>query len=377
MNQIDIVSKKRKRERIKISSIYDFKDVLRKEGYDVNELDDEKFKKEITRIFKLEESAIERVHKYIKNIDITYKVNNAEDFIDYIEKMILFEKEHNKLCEKIGGVKKIDINRIEYEREVTSRDNVEDIINAIEELKSNISIVINNEEKSQIENLQKEIDKEYLFAKDIELLKKMIITSSEKVTEKYNSKTKTKTLSIEISKNIDCHYIKAKKGTVEYHEHLINIIPRMQRLTRNIKKYMKAHEKEKTTFKIDQSKTLQDSINIAIAIFHNKEFKAISGSNDIKNYCTSPLLYKAIFKSSKVNKLGELGVGYNRINDSEKKIFEEINKQIEAKLLKDEGNLVLYSKWEPCPSCYFVIYQFCKKYPKIKVEVKYNRGYGE
>ncbi|HEY5525692.1 MAG TPA: deaminase domain-containing protein, partial [Clostridium sp.] len=142
-------------------------------------------------------------------------------------------------------------------------------------------------------------------------------------------------------------------------------------------KYMKVDEKEKTTFKIDQSKALQDSINIAVAIYDNKEFKAISGSNNITNYCTAPSLEEAIFKSSKVNKLGKLGVGYDRVNDSEKKIFEEIHKQIEAKVLKNEGNLILYSKWEPCPSCYFVISQFCKKHPNIKVQVKYGEKYGE
>lgn len=91
----------------------------------------------------------------------------------------------------------------------------------------------------------------------------------------------------------------------------------------------------------------------------------------------APPLEKAVFKSSKVNKLGKLGVGYNRVNDSEKKIFEEIHKQIEVKALKNEGNLILYSKWEPCPSCYSVISQFCKKYPDIKVKVKYSKKYGE
>ncbi|MDZ5001040.1 hypothetical protein GNF79_18645, partial [Clostridium perfringens] len=155
--------------------------------------------------------------------------------------------------------------------------------------------------------------------------------------------------SIEIPKEINYQYIKSKKGTVEYHQHLSNNIPRMQRLIRNMDKYMKVDEKEKTTFKIDQSKALQDSINIALAIYDNKEFKAISGSNNITNYCIAPPLERAIFKSIKVNKLGKLGVGYNRVNDSEKKIFEEIHKQIEAKVLKNEGNLILYSKWEPCP----------------------------
>ena len=205
----------------------------------------------------------------------------------------------------------------------------------------------------------------------------MVLIKKEDAKENYNDKTKIKTISIEIPKQINYHYIKPKKGTVEYHQHLSNNIPRMQRLTKNINKYMKVDEKEKTTFKIDQSKTLQDSINIALAVFDNKEFKAISGSNDITNYCTAPSQDAASFKSSKVNKLGKLGIGYDRVNDSEKKIFEEIHKQIEAKVLKNEGKLILYSKWEPCPSCYFVISQFCKKHPNIKVQVKYSKKYGE
>ena len=140
---------------------------------------------------------------------------------------------------------------------------------------------------------------------------------------------------------------------------------------------MKNDENEKKSFKIDQSKALQDSINIAVAMYDNKEFKAISGSNDIEDYCKAPPFKEAIFKSSKVNKLGKLGIGYNRVNDSEKKILEEIHKQIEEKELNDYGKLTLYSKWEPCPSCYFVISQFCEKHPKISVEVKYNKKYGE
>ena len=151
----------------------------------------------------------------------------------------------------------------------------------------------------------------------------------------------------------------------------------MQRLIKNLNNYMEASQKEKTTFKIDQSKALQDTINIAVAIFDNKEFKAISGSNNITNYCTTPPPDAAVFKSCRVNKLGKLGIGFNRVSDSEKKIFEEIHKKIEAKVLKNYGNLILYSKWEPCPSCYFVISQFCTHHPHIKVQVKYSKKYGE
>ncbi|WP_411167551.1 deaminase domain-containing protein [Clostridium sp. MB05] len=377
MAQENLTLKRKKKDRIKINNLKEFKDELKREGYKVNEFDEEKFKKEITKTFEVDKSVTERLHISIKDTETTYKANDIRDFIDYIEKMILFENEHNKLCKKISEIKKLNIDRIEYERETSSQDSVEHIIKAIEEIKSHIYRIKSEEEKIKLEDLEKELDKDYLYAKDIELLKKMVLIRKEGVKEKYNAKTKTKTISIEIPKEINYQYIKSKKGTVEYHQHLSNNIPRMQRLIRNMDKYMKVDEKEKTTFKIDQSKALQDSINIALAIYDNKEFKAISGSNNITNYCIAPPLERAIFKSIKVNKLGKLGVGYNRVNDSEKKIFEEIHKQIEAKVLKNEGNLILYSKWEPCPSCCFVISQFCEKHPNIKVQVKYIKKYGE
>ncbi|GAA0076559.1 hypothetical protein UT300005_09370 [Clostridium sp. CTA-5] len=376
MTQISILLKKKK-ERININNINDFKTALKREGYKINELNEEIFKEKVAKTFKIDNSITEKIYKCINDTNITYRANDIKDFINYIEKIMLFEDEHYKLCKKIRNVKRLNIDRIEYEREPSSQDNVEDILNAIEEIKSKISRTISEEEKARLESLEKEINKDYLYAKDIELLKKMFILKKEAVKEKYNVKTRTKTISIEIPKKITYDYIPVKKGTVEYHQHLKNNIPRMQRLIKNINKYMKVDEKEKTTFKIDQSKALQDSINIAIAVYDNKEFKAISGSNNITGYCKAPSFEEENFKSSKVNKLGKLGIGYNRVNDSEKKILEEIHKQIEEKLLKNEGELILYSKWEPCPSCYFVISQFCRKHPNIKVQVKYSKKYGE
>lgn len=367
----------KKRERIKINSIDDFKDALKKEGYDINEFDEEKFKEKITKTFQIDNSVTERLHMDIKDTDITYKVNDVKNFVDYIEKIILFEKEHNKLCKQISEIKKLNISRVEYEREPGLQDNVEGIIKIIEEIKSRVSIAITEEEKAKLEKLEKELDKDYIYAKDIELLKKMVLTKNKYVKEAYNTKTKIKTISIEIPEEINHHYIKPKKGSVEYHQHLNSTIPRIQRLTKNISKYIKTCKIEKETFSIDQSEALQDTINIAVATYDNKEFKAISGKNNIAGYCTAPPKKLAVFKSCKVNKLGKLGIGYDRVNDSEKKIFEEIHKQIETKVLKDEGNLILYSKWEPCPSCYYVISQFCKIHPNIKVQVKYSKNYGE
>lgn len=377
MTQKNILLNKRKTERIEINSLSDFKYALRKEGYNINESDESKFKEKITNIFEVENSVTEKIYECFKDTETTYRANDIRDFIDYIEKMILFENEHIKLCKKISKVKKLYIDRLEYERELKVQDNVEHMIDAIEEIKKQVSGSINEKEKANLERLEKEIAKDYLYAKDIELLKRMLTIRKEGIEENYNKANKIKTVSIEIPKQISHQYIKPKKGTVEYHQHISNNIPRMQRLIKNMDKYIIACENEETTFKIDQSRALQDSINIAVAIYDNKEFKAVSGSNDIYNYCTAPVKEEAVFKSSRVNKLGELGTGYNRINDSEKKILEEIHKQIEAKLLKNEGNLILYSKWEPCQSCYFVISQFSEKHPNIKIQVKYIKKYGE
>ncbi|AGX42016.1 deaminase domain-containing protein [Clostridium saccharobutylicum] len=377
MIQKSTMLKNVKKERIKINNLNEFKDALKREGYKINEFDEEKFKQEITKIFDIDNVIAERVHICINEADVTYRANDVMDFIDYIKKIILFENEHNKLCQKISNIKKLNIDRVEYEREQKVKDNVEHIVNVIEEIKSNISTIMNKEEKSILEVLEKELDNEYIYAKDIELLKKIVLNRNEGIKEKYDHETKIKTLSIQMPKQINYQYIKAKKGTVEYHQYLSKNIPRIRRLIKNLNKYTKVDEYEKTTFKINQSKALQDSINIAVAIYDDKEFKAISGSNDIKKYYKAPSKEKAVFKSNKVNKLGELGIGYDRVNDSEKKIFEEIHKQIESKVLKNEGNLILYSKWEPCPSCYFVISQFSKVHPNIKIQVKYSKKYGE
>lgn len=355
--------KRVKKQRIKISNI--------------NEFNEEKFKEGLIKTFEVDSNIIDMIYKCISNGDITYRANDIRSFIDYIEKIISFEDEHSKLCKKISKVKKLNIHRVEYDRVMSLQDNVENILKDIEEIKSRISRNISEEEESKLESLEKEIGKDYLYTKDIELLKKMVLTRKDGVKEKYNEDDKIKTISIEIPDNIDYNYITAKKGSVEYHKYLSNNIPRMQRLIKNLDKYMIYDEREKDTFNINQSGAVQDTVNIAVATYDNKEFKAISGSNNIIDYCIAPTVEEAEFESCKVNKLGKLGIGYKRVNDSEKKILEEIHKQIESKELKDKGNLILYSKWEPCPSCYFVISQFCKKYPNIKVQVKYSKKYGE
>ena len=363
-----------KKDRIKIRTMKDFNKALQNENYNFNVLTEEEFKEKIINELNVNNKICEEMYRTLKNGNITYKVNGIIDFIDYIESIIIFEDEHSKLCEKISKIKTLIIDRVEYERILTTQDDVDHILKIIEETKKSISIKINEEGKAKLESLEDEIDRDYVYAKDIELLKRMIICNNKNIKEEYDENSQTKTLFIEIPQNIDFDYIKSEKGTVEYYKHIKTYIPRMKRLIKNLDKYI---IKYNNTYKINQSTAIQDSVNVAIAIYGGKEFRAVSGKNDIENSCTLIPLGKEYFKSCKVNKLGKLGIGYNRINDSEKKILEKIHKLINDGSLSDEGELILYSKWEPCPSCYYVISQFIKKYPKIDLKVMYYKEYGE
>lgn len=364
-----------KRDRIKIRTIEDFNKVLKNENYNVSVVTEVEFKEEIINKFNVNNKTCEEIYRTLKNGDITYKVNDCKDFIDYIESIITFEDEHKKLCEKIIKINTLVIERVEYERILTTQDDVEHILKIIEQLKKRISKKIDDKGKAKLQALEKEIDRDYIYAKDVELLKRMILCNNEKVREKYGEERQTKTLFIEVPQKIGFDYVKAEKGTVEYHQHIKSYIPRMKRLIKNLDKYI--IEYGINTYKINQSIAIQDSVNMAVVLYNGKEFRAISGKNDIENSCTLIPLGQEYFESCKVNKLGKLGIGYNRINDSEKKILEKIHRLIEDGKLSNEGELILYSKWEPCPSCYYVISQFIEKYPKINLKVKYYKEYGE
>lgn len=365
----------RKKLRVRIKDKKEFRNVLKNEGFEIKDFGEEKIKKLLLNKFIVNDNTLKKMKECI-NDEIAYRVENIKDFIDYIEKILLFEKNHKLLVNKINNMDEFYIDRIEYEKEAHFQEEIYNLMEVVEEIKLKTKEEISDEERERLINLEKEIEEEYLYAKDIELLKSMVIKNNCEVKESYNNETKVKRLSIKSGENFGYGYIKAKKGTVEYHEYLNRNIPRMRRLIKNIDKYIESDKVHIGKIRIDQSKALQDSINVAVALFNGKEFKAISGSNEILGYCEGRKEEKQAFKSMKVNKLGKLGIGYNRINDSEKKIFEKIHRQIEEKEIKNEGDLTLYSKWEPCPSCYLVISQFSKKYPLINVRVKYGEKYG-
>lgn len=361
---VSILDNNIKKKRIKIQNIDDFRKALE---YEENKEGN---------LLKIKDIDLdENTLKYL-NDDITYTAKNLEDLFDYFRKMDTFENNHKKLCKMMSHIKTLNIDRVEYDRKACVQENVDEIINIVENIKSNISFRADDTEKVRIHKIEKELDEEYLYAKDIELLKKMISFENKEIDEEYNSCEKVNTVSINIKDNISSRYIPVQSGSIEYHYHLDNNIPRLKRLIKNLHKYIVEEDYNKSIYRINQSEALNDSINIAVAVYDNEEYKAISGSNEVLDYCTSPHIDKARFESNKVNKRGKLGIGYNRVNDSEKKIFERIHKLIEEKKIRDNGELVLYSKWEPCPSCYYVIHQFCKIHPDVEVKVKYINTYG-
>lgn len=372
----NIIPRKRKRDRLKFTNLNDLKKVLEKEGYNISS-DDEAFKNELSKIFNEEKDVIKNLYIALEKADVTYKADNIEQLIDYIKSIMLFENLHDRLCKEIKKMQSLIIDRVEYERIITTQDDVKDLELIIEELSNDIAKYMDNEDKFKLIELENEINDKHIYAKDIELLRKILLFNNEPIEKYYNNDTRVKTILIKIPIKMSYGYIKAKKGTVEYYEHIKKNIPRMYRLIKNMYKYIKIYERKTGTFRVNQSKALQDSINIAVAVYEEKEFKAISGSDEIEGFNKSPLPEHAVFKSSKVNNKGKLGIGYNRVNDSEKKIFEEIHRQIKENLLSDKGSITLYSKWEPCPSCYLVINQFLKKHPNINIKVRYIKKYGE
>lgn len=370
-----------KKLRIDISTIEDFCKVLNNEGHDAEALhnvSESYFKKKICEMLNIEENLAEQIYECI-NDDISYRVDNIEGFVDYIEKIAEHDKIQNKLWNKISEVNRLEIHRIEYERKPCIADNVEHMLAHIENVKKNMFRRLEKHEWKNIIEVEDKLHNEYVYAKDIELLKKMLIYDIDSVKNTYEEGTRRKTIHIDIPNKFNNNYIKLERGTVEYHEHISRNIPRIKRLVKNIHKYMESFNDDNIdkVFSINQSTALQDSINIAVAYYCGREFKAISGSNDVEGYCTSPQGRKAAFTSSKVNRLGKLGVGYKREFDSEKKIIEEIHRLIQEKEIEDKGTLIMYSRWEPCPSCCYAISQFCNQHPEIDFQLRFGKKYGE
>lgn len=374
------IKNKIKKQIMKVNNLKDLKEALEKEGFNINKFDEESFKENFRTLFELNKVSLEVIYKVLNNSEITYRAENVKEFIDYIEKIRIFENLNTKLAQMLKEIKVLIIDRVEYESDDKERvkvygEDLTHVFEAVEDIKEKISFRMSEDEKLNLESIEKELGEEIIFSKDIEVIKKMILINENIKKENYDKGTRVRRIEIEVPKEINLNYIKAEKGSIEYYQHINSNIPRLKRLIKNLNKYIDVYNLDKGIVRINQSNLVQDTVNLAFATFNNLEFKAISGSNEVDNYCKNQKDEDMVFESYNVNRLGHLGLGYNRVNDSEKKILEEINKNIEKKLLKDEGELILYTKWEPCPSCYYVIVQFLEKHPKIKIKVKYNEKY--
>ncbi|WP_242824186.1 hypothetical protein [[Clostridium] dakarense] len=112
------------------------------------------------------------MYKSLSNNDITYRADNVNDFIEYMKNIRSFQNEHSKLSKKINKISKLNISRVEYERVTSTQDDVDHMINDIEKIKRTVSERINPKDIYRLESLEKQLDKDYIYAKDIELLKR-------------------------------------------------------------------------------------------------------------------------------------------------------------------------------------------------------------
>ena len=351
---------KRKKEKLKITTIDEFYEKLNKEC----------IKKE-----NIDKTTLDRIYEALSEKNLTYRSNDIYEFIDYIKSIALIRDLEVKLQSKLSNIKQITIQRLEYHRELEKAKDVSVITKQVDFIKSKTTSSLTQKESNNLKELENYITSNHLFSKDIELLKSFI-KHKNNYKESYDYENQIKSITVDILDSYNLDYIKPKLGSIEYYNHIKNYIPRIKRLVKHLHKYLIIQDKE-GYYTLNQRAALLDSSNIAIVEFDNKFFKAISGSNQIEGFCSVVSKESSSFISEKVNRLGQLGLGYTREFDSEKKILEAIDKGIQNKDLTNKGELILYSNWEPCPSCYYVIKQFNDKYKEINIKVKYNKNYGE
>lgn len=79
------------------------------------------------------------------------------------------------------------------------------------------------------------------------------------------------------------------------------------------------------------------------------------------------------FKHFHTNRNREINNGTPRGNDTEYKLLERVSEDITDDV--EEGLIKMYTYYEPCLSCDYVIIQFTKRYPNIDIEIYYEEEY--
>ena len=93
-------NKKTSKKRIKIRDIEDLKKALLEKNIILQSYNELNLKEIFLKDFNIDTNVFNKIYCSIKEGLITYKVEDINDFIDYIKNIIIFEDEHKKLCEK-------------------------------------------------------------------------------------------------------------------------------------------------------------------------------------------------------------------------------------------------------------------------------------
>ncbi|WP_244835498.1 deaminase domain-containing protein [Clostridium sp. BJN0001] len=342
--------------KIKIRNVVDFENMMKEDKTHIDQ-----------KIIKI-------IEESLKNSETEYRAYDSSDFIDYFKKKILFKEQIKILNNLLLKVENIIIKRIEYEKIRVKAYDVSYFEKMVSKAHEDILSIKDSHITFDIDELDSEISTKCVYAKDVELLKKILLFNNSDVKEKYDYEKRQKTLFIKKPDLFTIDFIKFKNGSIEYHNFLNDAVLRMNRLILNIKKYVK--NEDSNIIEINQSKAIQDSINVAEVEFCSINFKALSGNDEVNGFIKAPIKDLERFKSFRVNRFGEIGTGYDRFCDSEKKIFEKIDECIENNIVLNYGKVILKSRWQPCPSCYYVMEQFLEKHPNMKIEVRYLNDYG-
>jgi len=170
------------------------------------------------------------------------------------------------------------------------------------------------------------------------------------------------------------------KRLVEYHKHRIEIYARKK--AKNNPSTYRNYLNEFPGF---------EGGNDAVLIYQangNPKLRIIRCANSFVNDSTSsfanirvrytgkyvliPDSYSQQFNYICTNKHRDIGIGHNRNNDTEYKLLEYITSRITPQQV---GHIDLFTYYEPCLSCDYVIIQFTKKYPLITIDVYFEEEY--
>ena len=156
----------RKKLRINIKTIDELEKAMKNEGYDVasfGNLNVEEFKSEICNLVNIKPNVAEHIYFNMSQCEreISYRSNNVQDFLDYMEKITEIKEYEKILWKKIRKVDKIHIDRIEYDRKPSIQEDVEHMINAIKNVKNTICGKIDEYEKLRLYELETGIDENY------------------------------------------------------------------------------------------------------------------------------------------------------------------------------------------------------------------------